>query len=174
MSLPPPRIAIAVVAGLVATPLGVTPPGPAGGGDAPRAFLRAGMGLTADEIARLDRGEVVTRSLLAPEPEDVGGLAVVRVAVARGVFLERFRLIETFKRASAVLKVGDPATLLEPELGIDSNEVVMHVTALGIERDGFRNGWLGTTASMDNSTEGVEASESMAGVYVTRVPGWAR
>jgi hypothetical protein len=78
------------------------------------------------------------------------------------------------KSTSAVLKVGDPATLLEPELGIDSNEVVMHVTALGIERDGFRNGWLGITASMDNSTEGVEASESMAGVYVTRVPGWAR
>jgi len=106
MSLPPPWIALAVVAGFVATPLAVTPPGPADGGDPPRAFLRAGMGLTADEIARLDRGEVVTRSLLAPEPEDVGGLAVVRVAVARGVFLERFRLIETFKRASAVLKVG--------------------------------------------------------------------
>ena len=41
------------------------------------------------------------------------------------------------------------------------------VTAVGIERDGLRNGWLAITASMlDAST-----SESWAGVYVTRTDG---
>jgi len=43
MSLPPPWIALAVVAGFVATPLAVTHPGRPTGGPA-RAFLRAGWG----------------------------------------------------------------------------------------------------------------------------------
>jgi len=106
MPRPPRRIALAVVTGLVATSLAAISAGPAPEEDAPRAFLRAGIGLTTEEEARLDRGEVVTRSLPAPESEDVAGLAVVRVAVSRETFLQRFRVIETFKRASAVLQVG--------------------------------------------------------------------
>lgn len=47
---------------------------------------------------------------------------------------------------------------------IDADAAGMPITALGIERDGFRNGWLGISASMANE------DASMAGVYVTRIP----
>lgn len=45
---------------------------------------------------------------------------------------------------------------------IDDNAAGMPITALGIERDGLRNGWLAFSASMANSLN------SWAGVYVTR------
>jgi hypothetical protein len=51
------------------------------------------------------------------------------------------------------------------------------ISTLGIERDGFRKGWLALTASMaaapvttEVATE--EEAEGWAGVYVTRIPGW--
>ena len=53
---------------------------------------------------------------------------------------------------------GDDGSLIDPDA------TGMPITALGIERDGFRNGWLAISASMAND------EESMAGVYVTRVP----
>jgi hypothetical protein len=59
--------------------------------------------------------------------------------------------------------VGDSGTVLEPTYGDG-----LEVTAIGLERDGFRKGWLGITASMANA----DASVTMAGVYVKRVPGW--
>ena len=40
----------------------------------------------------------------------------------------------------------------------------MAITALGIERDGFRNGWLAISSSM------TDGENSMAGVYITQVP----
>jgi hypothetical protein len=67
------------------------------------------------------------------------------------------------KSTKTVIKVGDPASALDPDAP-DGAEV----TTLGIERDGFRKGWLGITAGMLND----ETAASMAGVYVTRVPGW--
>lgn len=53
---------------------------------------------------------------------------------------------------------GDDGSLLDPAAA------GMPITALGIERDGFRNGWLAISASMANDEAG------MAGVYVTNVP----
>ncbi len=53
---------------------------------------------------------------------------------------------------------GDDGSLIDPDA------TGMPITALGIERDGFRNGWLAISASMANE------EDSMAGVYVTQVP----
>lgn len=47
---------------------------------------------------------------------------------------------------------------------IDANAAGMSVTSLGIERDGFRNGWLAINAGMAN------ADTSWAGIYVTHIP----
>jgi hypothetical protein len=47
---------------------------------------------------------------------------------------------------------------------IDPDAAGMPITGLGIERDGFRNGWLAISAGMAND------EASMAGVYVTQVP----
>lgn len=42
------------------------------------------------------------------------------------------------------------------------------ISSLGIERDGFRNGWLAITASMANAGTTTEAN--WGGIYVTRIP----
>lgn len=58
-------------------------------------------------------------------------------------------------------------TLLETGMDgglVDPAAAGMQITSLGIERDGFRNGWLAASIGMAN------AEESWAGVYVTRVP----
>ena len=49
---------------------------------------------------------------------------------------------------------------------IDENAAGMEITSLGIERDGFRNGWLAINAGMANA----ETGDSWAGVYASRVP----
>lgn len=59
---------------------------------------------------------------------------------------------------STIAEIGDPGDLIDPDAA------GMDITALGIERDGFRNGWLAISASMAND------EESMAGVYIARVP----
>lgn len=58
-------------------------------------------------------------------------------------------------------------TLLETGMdgsAVDSAASGMQITSLGIERDGFRNGWLAINVGMANE------EESWAGVYVTHVP----
>lgn len=57
-----------------------------------------------------------------------------------------------------VAEVGMDGALIDPAAA------GMQVTSLGIERDGFRNGWLAINAGMAN------ADESWAGIYVARVP----
>lgn len=62
---------------------------------------------------------------------------------------------------------SDVFTILETGMDgslVDANASGMEITSLGIERDGFRNGWLAINASMAN------AEESWSGVYVNRIP----
>jgi hypothetical protein len=75
-----------------------------------------------------------------------------------------------------LVEIGDDAATLDPQAPPGAL-----VATLGIERDGFRNGWLAITASMavPVTAAGTEVGdeeetevEGMAGVYVTRLPGW--
>ena len=59
----------------------------------------------------------------------------------------------------AVIETTSGATLIDPVAPAGTL-----VTAVGLERDGMRNGWLAVAASMLNPI----TSESWAGVYVTR------
>jgi len=61
----------------------------------------------------------------------------------------------------SVVKIGDEGSLIDP-LDAPADSVI---TALGIERDGFRGANLGITASMLNYT----TTESMSGIYLTKV-----
>lgn len=58
-----------------------------------------------------------------------------------------------------VVETTSGATLIDPAAPAGT-----YVTAVGLERDGLRNGWLAVAASMLNPA----TSESWAGVYVTR------
>lgn len=60
-----------------------------------------------------------------------------------------------------VLETGMDGSLLDAD-----NPEGAKIATLGIERDGFRNGWLAINASMLNE----ETGESWAGIYVTQVP----
>lgn len=57
-----------------------------------------------------------------------------------------------------IAETGMDGSILDPEAA------GLPITSLGIERDGFRNGWLTLTASMANE------EDSWAGVYITRTP----
>jgi hypothetical protein len=80
------------------------------------------------------------------------------------------------KALQTVLETGMDASVL------DLNAAGMKITGIGIERDGFRKGWMAITASMAAPTSGVEAAaddghsdeaEGGAGIFLTRVPGWS-
>jgi hypothetical protein len=64
---------------------------------------------------------------------------------------------------AATVKLLDTTT---PGQSVDPAAAGSTITSVGIERDGFRNGWLAITASMLNASTG----ESWAGIYVTRIP----
>jgi hypothetical protein len=75
-----------------------------------------------------------------------------------------------------VLETGMDASLLNP------SNAGMKIVSFGIERDGFRNGWMAITASMAAPVSDVEAAadeghsgeaEGNAGIYLTRMPGWS-
>lgn len=57
---------------------------------------------------------------------------------------------------TTIAETGMDGSVLDPEAA------GLPITSLGIERDGFRNGWLTLTASMAND------EDSWAGVYITR------
>ena len=90
------------------------------------------------------------------------------------------------KPVQTVLATGVNASVLDPE----APEGAL-ITSLGIERDGFRKGWMAVTAGMLVPTteaaaeaapdEGdghggdghADEAEGWAGIYLTRIPGWA-
>jgi hypothetical protein len=62
-----------------------------------------------------------------------------------------------------LVDTDSPGQLLDPDAPAGST-----VTAIGLERDGFRGSWLAISASMEEA--GSEEDASMAGIYVTRLP----
>lgn len=67
--------------------------------------------------------------------------------------------------ALTVLDTTMSADLLDPDAPDGAR-----VTEVGLEREGFREGWLALAASM--GVEGGSEEEGMAGIYLTRVPGF--
>jgi hypothetical protein len=75
-----------------------------------------------------------------------------------------------------VLETGMDASVLDAAAPAGAR-----ISGIGIERDGFRKGWMAITASMLAATpEGAavtaadhsDEAEGWAGIYVTRMPGW--
>jgi len=62
-----------------------------------------------------------------------------------------------------VVDTSTPGPVLDAEAPLDSL-----VTEMGIERDGFRDGWLAISAKM--AVAGATEEEGMAGIYLTRAP----
>lgn len=63
------------------------------------------LGFSADEIQKIDHGEVVTSSL-DPEAPEVALVVATTMHVSQAFYLERFRDITSFKRTTEVLQIG--------------------------------------------------------------------
>jgi hypothetical protein len=69
------------------------------------AFLGTDVGFSADDIRRLERGEVVSRGM-ATEDDGVAIAAATYMGVPAAFFLDRFRQIEHFKKTAEVQQIG--------------------------------------------------------------------
>src|SRR5262249_47168698 len=84
--------------------LGVAPGGASV--DPARSFLMTAFQLSAAEINRLDRGEVVSRTLDVKNRREVATLGIVRIRTSPSKYVERLADIATFKRTDEVLQIG--------------------------------------------------------------------
>ena len=74
--------------------------------DPSRAFLMAAFDLSAAEIGRLDRGEVVSRTLDVKNHREIATLGIVHIDTSPSSYVERLADITTFKRTDSVLQIG--------------------------------------------------------------------
>jgi len=79
---------------------------PRGTLDRSRSFLMNAFTLSASEIERLDRGDVVSRTLDVTNRREVATLGIVRITTSPSRYVERFTDIATFKRTDGVLQIG--------------------------------------------------------------------
>src|SRR5262245_50059659 len=74
--------------------------------DPARTFLTTAFSLPAAEIAGLDAGDVVARTLDVKNGREVATLGIVRIKTSPSVYVERLADIVTFKRTDDVLQIG--------------------------------------------------------------------
>jgi hypothetical protein len=70
----------------------------------------------------------------------------------------------TLSPITAVVQTGEAGTLIDPEAVDPDTGAILPVTAMGLERDGFRGNHLAITVSMATDAAG------WAGIYLTNVP----
>jgi hypothetical protein len=102
-------------------------PSAASGDDDARRFLAATLSLDADDLKRVDAGEVVTRTLTASDSREVATLGIVRMRVTPDFYVARLADIVNFKRADAVLQIGvfgtPPAAADVAALTLDASDL---------------------------------------------------
>ena len=91
---------------LLATLLLVAGPEARSDGDPARAFLATAFSVSPADIARIDAGQVFSRTLDVSHPREVATLGIVRMGVTPEFYIERLKDIVTFKRDDAVLQIG--------------------------------------------------------------------
>jgi hypothetical protein len=74
--------------------------------DAVRRLLTSTFKVSDSEFERIDRGNVVTRTLGANDPREVGTVGIVRLRIAPAVYAERVADIARFKKDDDVLQIG--------------------------------------------------------------------
>lgn len=74
--------------------------------DPARSFLMTAFQLSAADIDRLDRGDVVSRTLDAKNRREVATLGIVRIKTTPSTYVTRLADIATFKRTDDILQIG--------------------------------------------------------------------
>ena len=70
------------------------------------SFLHQYIRASDAELKRLERGEVLTRTLDSPDGREISSFGAIRVACTADVFAARVRDIERFKASEYVLQIG--------------------------------------------------------------------
>ncbi len=83
--------------------------------DQSRTFLMAAFDLSSAEIGRLDRGEVISRTLDVKNHREIATLGIVRINTSPSTYVDRLADITTFKRTDGVLQIGRFSSI--PQLG---------------------------------------------------------
>lgn len=132
--------------------------------DSARPFLAASFGLTSADLARLDRGEVVSRTLDASDNREVATLGVARVRMTPEFYADRLGDIANFKKDEAVLQIGtfgDPPELRDVNgLTLEASDVRslrgcqvgdcdVQLSAEAIDRFRREVNWAGNAARQD-------------------------
>jgi hypothetical protein len=92
-----------------------------------RRFMTAAFGLSAADLARLDGGRVISRTLTAKDSREIATFGAVRIRITPEFYVQQFSDIARFKQGEAVAQIGafsNPAappdievlTLDEPDL----------------------------------------------------------
>ena len=100
----PPRFAVFFVSIAAAGITCLTEAGP--NQDSARTFLTTSFGLSGTDVARLDAGQVVSRTLDSDHAREVATLGIVRIATTPEQYVTRLADIATFKRTDNVLQIG--------------------------------------------------------------------
>ena len=74
--------------------------------DSARAFLTASFGLSRGDMARLDAGQVASRTLDTDNAREVATLGIVRIATTPEQYVTRLADVATFKRTDDILQIG--------------------------------------------------------------------
>jgi hypothetical protein len=82
--------------------------------DPSRTFLKTAFDLSTAEIGRLDRGDVIARTLDAKNRREVATLGIVRIETSPSRYVERLADITTFKRTDDVLQIGLFSSVPQP------------------------------------------------------------
>ena len=72
----------------------------------PRPFLRKVIQLTPDQLARVEKGEVVTKLLPSPEKAEIAAFGVVKVKGTVDELRERMRDFQNFRKVPQVPEIG--------------------------------------------------------------------
>jgi hypothetical protein len=71
-----------------------------------RTFLGSSFNLTRGDLAQIDAGQVIARTLEAADKREVATFGVVRITMTPAFYVEQLADIARFKRADAVLQIG--------------------------------------------------------------------
>ena len=117
--------------------------------DPSRALLTAAFGISAADLAEIDRGQIVARTLEVKNGREIATLGVVRIRTTPESYVEHLRDIARFKRTDDILQIGtfsappregDLAALIIEEADLNRfrecrvGECGVRLSAAGIER----------------------------------------
>ncbi len=98
-----------------------------GSTDPARRFLATTFNVTAAELARIDDGRVIARTLEASDKREVATFGIVRVRMTPEFYVDRLLDIASFKKDEAILQIGafgHPPSLHDvDELTLDDSDV---------------------------------------------------